>query len=462
MFGKQLIIRHLFIIAMIVCFGAFCGISQVAALTGDLHMHDPSCIRVGNAYYGFSTGFEGGPGNGSVTIRKTTDTTMYSGWTYVGTVWSSCPSWITSRLGKTPPNFWAPDINYFNGKYYLYYGASIWGTSTATMGLLTATNIEGPWTDQGEVTNVNYPIDPNVVWDGSTGYITWGSWTGGGIYMRQLDSTTGKLSTTNTTMTQVATGVENVSIMKNGSYFYMFGSKGTCCSGINSTYYTVLARATSVRGPYTDENGTSMTNGGGTRITASSGNEIGPGGADWFDDGGVMRLCSHFYNKASSGAETLNIRTISFAGNWLYLSEPVGSTITWFKIINRTSGKCLDTLGGLSDGSLVGQKTSSTSFNQQWKNVPFGTNYIIVNRATGKCLDSLGATTDGAIMGIWYPTYNNKQVWSIYALGGGYYRATNQASVKALDNLGSTVDGAYVGQKPSGTGYNLQWQFVAQ
>jgi hypothetical protein len=78
--------------------------ATVHALSGDLYMHDPSIIRVGTCYYGFSTGFEGGPGHGSPTIRKTCDTTLRTGWTYIGTVFSNTPAWITTALGSQPPN----------------------------------------------------------------------------------------------------------------------------------------------------------------------------------------------------------------------------------------------------------------------------------------------------------------------------------------------------------------------
>src|SRR6185295_10489186 len=65
----------------------------------------------------------------------------------------------------TPPNLWAPDINNVNGQWYLYYAASTFGSQRSAIGLATATNIEGRWTDRGEVirstTSNNYTaIDP--------------------------------------------------------------------------------------------------------------------------------------------------------------------------------------------------------------------------------------------------------------------------------------------------------------
>jgi arabinan endo-1,5-alpha-L-arabinosidase len=303
-------------------------LAKVSALAGDRHMADPSVIRVGTCYYGFSTGFQGGPGHGSPTIRKTCDTTLRTGWTYVGTVFTNTPAWITAALGSQPPNLWAPDINYWNGKYHLYYAGSLWGTAFAVMGLATATHIQGPWTDAGEVTRVNYPIDPNVAWGpGGVAYITWGSWTGNyGISMHVLDQTTGKLSTSNKTLWHIANGIEATTMSFNGGYYYLWGSKGTCCQGVNSTYYTVVGRSTSITGPFLDKNGTNMNNGGGTTVLTGSWPKVAAGGADEFDDptyNVAQRLAYHYYDANNNGQETLDIRTITYSNGWPVLSAPL-------------------------------------------------------------------------------------------------------------------------------------------
>lgn len=367
--------------------------STADALAGDVRMHDPSVIKVGSCYYGFSTGFEGGPGNGSITIRKTCDPTMVTGWTYVGTVWNSVPAWITTRLGQTPPNIWAPDINYFNGKYHLYYGASIWGTNTATMGLLTATNIEGPWTDEGEVTNVNYPIDPNVVVANGEYYITWGSWTGNGINMHVLDETTGKLSTTDHNLWIIAQGIENPTITYNNGYYYLLGSRGLCCSGTNSTYYTVVARSTSITGPYLDENGVDIRSGGGTTVLSGGGQKVAAGGGDIFDDGGIKRFAYHFYDANKAGLESLDIRTIYFgnstrngAANWLNFTAPLYTPITGATVTASSSvenygwllPKVNDGVYGSVSGSMGWSSNNSLTTNHsEWVQLDFGANKSI-------------------------------------------------------------------------------------
>ncbi|MHC5797885.1 arabinan endo-1,5-alpha-L-arabinosidase [Lacisediminihabitans sp. FW035] len=311
------------IVSVALTLGGLAAAPPAFALTGDTHMHDPSVIKVGSCYYGFSTGFEGGPGNGSVTIRKSCAAGGASGWTYLGTVWNSVPAWITTKLGSTPPNIWAPDINYYNGKFYLYYAASIWGQNTvAVMGLATATNIEGPWTDQGMVTDVNYPIDPNVAWGpNNTQYIAWGSWNG--TYLHVTVPGTGKLSTTDNNLWKLATGIENPSIMLNGGYYYLFGSKGSCCVGVNSTYYTVVGRSTSITGPYLDKNGTNMLGGGGTTVLTGSSPQVAAGGGDAYDDGTAKRFAYHFYDANNAGRETLNIRPVTFSNGWPVMGAPL-------------------------------------------------------------------------------------------------------------------------------------------
>lgn len=290
--------------------------NSVFGLTGTsvaMHVHDPSLIRVGKLTYSFSTGFAA-----PIKLSKTTDTTMYSSWTFVKNVPGfSMPTWIapyfTARGLKIPDNLWSPDINFWNGKYYMYYASSVWNTDYAVCGLATADNIEGPWTDQGLVTDLNYPIDPHVVWDNSVPYLIWGSWTGSGIYMRQIDPATGKLSTLNTSMSQIATGIEGASLLKHGGYYYLFASKGACCSGINSTYYTVVARSTSRTGPFTSFK----------TLLSTNGTEIGTGGGDWFIVDSTYYFGYHFYDGNNNGVSALNIRKMNFVDGWPVFYNPI-------------------------------------------------------------------------------------------------------------------------------------------
>ncbi|WP_371657709.1 family 43 glycosylhydrolase [Streptomyces sp. NBC_00280] len=435
--------------------------SPAQSLSGDTRMHDPSLIKVGSCYYGFSTGFENDSLNpsGSITIRRTCAGTAASGWTKVGNVWSATPSWITAKLGSTPPNIWAPDIKFFNGKYHLYYAGSLWGTSYAVMGLATATNIEGPWTDQGMVTDVNYPIDPNVDWgpDGRL-YISWGSWTGSGTYMHVLEQSTGKLSTTDNNLWHIAVGIENPTIVLNGGYYYLFGSKGLCCSGTNSNYYTVVGRSTSITGPYLDQSGTNMLSSGGTTVLTGARPRIAAGGADAYDDGTSPYLAYHYYDADNAGRETLDIRKVTFANGWPVLAAPLGTTNN--HLLNRNSDKCADVWSAsTADGASVNSGNCNSGSNQQWVPTAVGSNYQLVNVNSGKCLEIPGGSTaEGATADQWTCDGGTHQLWTRTSVIGGYVTFTNVHSGKCLQVAGaSTANGAALNQSTCNTGTNQQW-----
>jgi arabinan endo-1,5-alpha-L-arabinosidase len=446
------------------------------ALSGDTRMHDPSVIKVGNCYYGFSTGFERDPLNpsGSITERRTCDTTAASGWTKVRNVWESTPSWITAKLGKTPPNIWAPEIKYFNHRFHLYYGASVWGTAYAVMGLATATNIAGPWTDRGIVTDVNYPIDPDVE-VGADGrlYVAWGSFTGDGIFMHVLNPATGKLSTTDSNLWHLATGMEGATFLRDGKYFYLLGSEGGCCSGTNSTYYTVVGRATTITGPYLDQNGVDLTAGGGTTVLRGAWPKVAAGGADAFEDDSpdpfwrlhrgkpANYLAYHYYDADNSGQETLDIRRVTFANGWPIFAAPLGSANN--HLLNGNSGLCADVWYlSTADDAAVNQGNCNSGSNQQWVLTRVGSNYRLANVNSGKCLTIYGSsTTDGAAAVQRTCDTGAGQLWKKVPTIGGYVTLTNVNSGQCLEVYGATsTNGAGMNQWPCNGGTNQQWLIV--
>jgi len=304
------------------------GLASATALSGDIRMHDPSVIKVGDCYWAYSTGFERDPANptGAVTMAKSCGTGGVTGWTSQGPIWDEVPAWIGQTLGSVPPNYWAPEIKVFAGKYHLYYAASVWGKPGAVMGLATADNPGGPWTDEGAVTDVNYPIDPNVtLTEKGPAYISWGSWDG--IYLHVLDTSTGKLSTTDDHLWKIATGMEGSTILYSHGEYYLFGSRGSCCSGVNSTYYTVVGRSATITGPYLDQAGVDLAAGGGTTVLTGFGSQIAAGGGDVFANGNHQSFAYHFYDGDNAGRETLNIRDISVVDGWPRFGPPIGSIV---------------------------------------------------------------------------------------------------------------------------------------
>ena len=435
--------------------------TPASALTGsDTRLHDPSVIKAGSCYYGFSTGFENDSNDpsGAITIHKTCDATAATGWNKVGNVWNTTPAWITQALGQTPPNIWAPDVDYFNGIYHLYYGASLWGTSTAVMGLMTASDPGGPWADQGMVTNVNYPIDPDVVRGGDGRlYIAWGSFTGGGVYLHVLDESTGKLSTSDNNLWKLATSIEGASIVQNGSYFYLFGSAGGCCNGVNSTYYTEVGRATSVTGPYYDQAGVAMTSGGGTTVLRGAYPRVAAGGGDAYVDGSSTYFAYHYYDGNSNGRETLDIRQLTFANGWPVLAAPLGKTNLVLQV--QHDSMCLDVWGlSTADNAPVDQGNCNGGTNQQWQLQGSGSNVKIVNLNSGKCLQPSGSATAGAAMVQVTCGSGSTQFWTVNTTIGGFRNMVNSSSGLCLDVYGnSTANGASTNLWNCNGGANQTW-----
>jgi Beta-xylosidase len=179
-------------------------------------------------------------------------------WEFVGTAFTD----------ETRPTFeprgglWAPDINFINGKYVLYYSMSVWGGEwTCGIGAATADKPEGPFTDHGKLfrsneIEVQNSIDQFYIEEDGKKYLFWGSFRG--IYAIEL-SDDGLSVKPGAEKQQVAgTAYEGVYIHKHNDYYYMFASIGSCCEGLNSTYTTVVGRSDNLFGSYLDKQGRSM------------------------------------------------------------------------------------------------------------------------------------------------------------------------------------------------------------
>jgi arabinan endo-1,5-alpha-L-arabinosidase len=187
-------------------------------------------------------------------------------WNFVGTAFTN----DTRPTFEPRGGLWAPDINYINGKYVLYYSMSVWGCNgTCGIGVAVADAPQGPFTDKGALfqsnpIGVQNSIDQFYFEDGGKKYLFWGSFCG--IYGIELadDGLSLKAGAEKfriagrQTETFDSQGTEGTCILKRGNYYYYFGSTGTCCEGANSTYRVVVGRAESLFGPYLTKDGRSM------------------------------------------------------------------------------------------------------------------------------------------------------------------------------------------------------------
>lgn len=278
--------------------------------TGDIVVHDPTIIKVGSTWHVFSTG-QG--------IQHLTSSNGLN-WTRVSQVFSSPLSWWSQYApGQSYNDIWAPDIEYYNGKYYLYYSISSFGSRNSAIGLVTSTNINGPWTDNGMVTRTttanNYnAIDPQLFIDPSGNpWLSYGSWWSG-IKLTRLSTSTMKPTGTLYSLATRSAGIEAPTIAYRNGYYYLFASIDNCCQGVNSTYKMVVGRSTSITGPYYDRNGVNMLNGGGTVIDAGNSRWRGPGHQDVYNNNVIIR---HAYDANDNGTPKLLINDLFWdAAGW--------------------------------------------------------------------------------------------------------------------------------------------------
>lgn len=179
-------------------------------------------------------------------------------WEYAGTAFTDA----------TRPNFepkggiWAPDISRVNGKYVLHYSMSVWGGEwTCGIGVATADQPEGPFTDHGKMfrsneIDVQNSIDPFYIEEDGVKYLFWGSFRG--IYAIELTDNALAIKPGAEKRRVAGTAYEGTYIHKRNGYYYLFASIGSCCEGLNSTYTTVVGRSKSLFGPYLNKRGRSM------------------------------------------------------------------------------------------------------------------------------------------------------------------------------------------------------------
>jgi arabinan endo-1,5-alpha-L-arabinosidase len=301
-------------------------------LRGSLGIHDPSAvIKCGNLYYVFGTG--------QGIISKSSADKMY--WVTGPSVFASPPSWTTNAVPGFTGDFWAPDISYFNGQYYLYYAVSTFGSQVSAIGLATnptldPSNPSYQWTDQGPVIESTTGsafncIDPSVTFDASSNlWMSFGSFWNG-IYLVQLNAATGLRNTTNTTVYSLATDnaasgdpIEASYLYYYGNYYYLFVNWGTCCDGVDSTYNIRVGRSTSITGPYIDQNGVNMLSSGGTLFLETTGKYIAPGQIGILNVDGNFYFGYHYLDANNNGTPTFDLEPLSwtsdgwpeFTNNW--------------------------------------------------------------------------------------------------------------------------------------------------
>jgi len=316
----------------------------VHALDGDIIIHDPSTvISSGARYYTYGTG------NGLPVLSSE------DGWTWhrAGSLMSAVPGGKPGAevLAKGGNNTWAPDIIHIGDKFFLYYAAPATQPKSA-IGLLVGRTLDpqspeykwedgGPvvWSDGVEDSNA---IDPGVLLapDGRL-WLTYGSYFG---YIRlvELDPNTGKRRYPERAPSNIAINSEaSVPIYRDG-WYYLLVTHGSCCQGGNSTYNIRVGRSRKVTGPYLDNMGIDMLEGGGKLFAGSRGRHVGPGHFGLLDlGGGVQKFSMHYESDLDrGGVSVLDIRPLLWRDGWPVAGDNLAAGV--YSIESARTGTVLE------------------------------------------------------------------------------------------------------------------------
>ena len=275
------------------------------AQIGAPYIHDPSTMaECEGKYYTFGTG-----GGGLISD---------DGW-----------SWHSGA--ERPGGGAAPDVLKIGNRYLMIYGATGGGLGGGHNGrILTMWNTTldpksaaFKWTEAIEVAASDGmedqdAIDPSLLLDPTTGRL-WASYGTyfGTIRLIELDPATGKRVSGNKEK-DIAIDCEATDLIYRDGWYYLLGTHGTCCDGVNSTYNIVVGRSRSVEGPYLDNVGRDMFHGGGRMVIAAGNRVCGPGhfGRTIVDEGIEVMSCHFEADFDMGGRSVLGIRPLLWRNNW--------------------------------------------------------------------------------------------------------------------------------------------------
>ena len=275
--------------------------STVFALDGQFGIHDPATVtQCDGKYYTYGTG-----GNPLVSD---------DGWTW--------------RRGVTPARTGAaPDVIHIGDRYFMY----ISGVTMISSKSLDTNSPDYKWEDGGSIAGYESPddfinpIDPGAFLDPTSGrlWLTYGSYVG---YIRlvELDPKTGKRLHPDERPTNIGINLEATDMIYHDGWYYLLGTHGSCCAGAASGYNIRVCRSRKVTGPFLDNMGVDMLEGGGKLLIGSGDRLIGAGhfGLLNLGDAAAQKFSMHWEADLDrGGASVLDIRPLLWIDGWPVAGE---------------------------------------------------------------------------------------------------------------------------------------------
>ena len=417
--------KKILILAGLLALAAFSAAAQV----GEPFIHDPSTIQLCDGkYYTFGTG-----GGGLISAD--------------GGVWESG--------AVRPGGGAAPDAIKIGDRYLMGYTTSGGGLGGAhdsrvvTMWnkTLDPTSPEFAFTEPVEVARSEPDEDCDAIDisflmapDGRL-WCTYGTYFGN-IRLIELDPATGGRMPGNKPV-DIAIDCEATTMMYRDGWYYLLGTHGTCCDGVNSTYNIVVGRSRSVTGPFLDNVGRDMLRGGGKMVIAAEERLFGAGHfGRYIEEEGVEKMSLHFEADLDRGGySVLAIRPLLWRDGWPEAGEPLHEGN--YKILSRRRGYALE----LAVDFVRAEGGFRFWFDQDKKMV------VLEGQ---KLEDVAGAWPQGSIpVRLCDYMARPHQKWTIEAvpdaggyLGGPYYRIVIEGTGRAL----AAAEGARLETVPEFTG----------
>ena len=225
----------------------------------------------------------------------------------------------------------APDAMKIGDRYLIAYSATGGGLGGGHAGrvltmwnkTLDPTSPDFAYTEAIEIASSEVDedcdaIDAGLFMDPETGrlWCTYGTYFGF-IRIVELDPRTGARVEGNEPV-NIAIDCEATTIIYRNGWYYLLGTHGTCCDGVNSTYNIVVGRSRSVTGPFIDNVGRDMLAGGGKMVIDGEDRQFGAGHfGRYIEDNGVEKMSFHWEADLDrSGRSVLAIRPLVWVNDW--------------------------------------------------------------------------------------------------------------------------------------------------
>ena len=396
---------------------SYLSIGSVEAQVGEPYIHDPSTIaECEGKYYTFGTG-----GGGLISE---------DGWSWHGGA-------------DRPGGGAAPDVLKIGDRYLCIYGATGGGLGGGHSGrILTMLNKtldpkspDFKWTTAVEVCSSDGmedqdAIDPGLLLDPTTGRL-WASYGTyfGNIRLIELDPNTGFRVSGNKEK-DIAIDCEATDLIYRNGWYYLLGTHGTCCDGVNSTYNIVVGRSRSVEGPYIDNVGRDMYHGGGRMVVAAGNRKTGAGHfGRTIVDAGVELASFHWEADFDQGGRSvLAIHPLLWKNDWPVAGDRFKDGT--YEIESERRGYALE----LAVDFVRMQVQRQGGWGRPQNNEP-------VKPVANQTLDEVKSTWPAGDIPVRIGDYMFRphQRWTITAvpekggyLGGPYYKITIEGTERAL------------------------------